>query len=201
MAAEQPIERKKYKFVVGLGNPGAAYQGTRHNAGAQAVKLLARKHNLFFKNNRSFKSLVASGKIESHPISLVLPQTFMNLSGAAVCGLVKKKNIPLKDILIVCDDVALPPGNMKIKLRGSAGGHNGLVSIIERLGSDDFPRLRLGIGRPSPEDDLADYVLSVFRKDEKSLIVDMLDKAVEAIEMWFSEDIEKCMGRTNTRIK
>ena len=132
---------------------------------------------------------------------LPLPQTFMNLSGEAVVRLARKKNIALKDLLIVCDDVALTLGRLKIKPKGSAGGHNGLSSIIEKLGSDAFPRLRCGIAREGGRGDLADFVLSVFDREEKPFVQTMLVQAVEAMESWLVEGIEKCMGRYNGKNK
>lgn len=195
------FKRDKVKLIVGLGNPGSAYHGTRHNIGAMAIELLAKKNKLVFKNNRSFKSFYAKGSIGDQAVLLALPQTFMNLSGVAVLSLVKEKNIPLENILIVCDDVALRLGQIKCKPQGSSGGHNGVASCIERLGTDVFARLRLGVGRASEKKDLADHVLSIFKKEEKSDVVAMLEKAIEALEIWVSSGVEECMNRYNTKNK
>jgi len=191
--------KKKTKLIVGLGNPGLSYKKTRHNAGAQAVEKLAKEHNFCFRPNRSFKSLIASGRLGVFPVCLALPQTFMNLSGEAVAALVRKKGVSFQDLLVVCDDVALPPGDLKVKLKGGDGGHKGLASIIERLGTRDFPRLRLGVGRDPGGRELADYVLSVFKTDEEPLLHKALDKALEAMECWVAEGIHCCMNRYNTK--
>lgn len=195
------FKRDNVKLIVGLGNPGSAYHGTRHNIGSMAVELLAKKNKLVFKNNRSFKSFYAKGSLGDQAVILALPQTFMNLSGVAVSSLVKKKNIPLKDILIVCDDVALPLGQIRCKPQGSSGGHNGVASCIERLGTNAFARLRLGVGRASEKKDLAEHVLSLFKKEEKPDVAAMLEKASEALEIWVFEGIEECMNRYNTKSK
>lgn len=190
-------ETKKIKLIVGLGNPGAAYKKTRHNAGALAVEKLAGKNRFLFKRNRSFKSLIASGKIQGESACLALPQTFMNLSGEAVALLMRKKRILPEDILVVCDDAALPLGTFKVKAGGSDGGHNGLASIIEKLGTKDFPRLRLGIG--GTQGDLSDYVLSSFKKDEEPVMREALDKSVEIMETWLAQGIDTCMNRFNRK--
>jgi len=196
-----PFKRKKVKLIVGLGNPGSDYHETRHNVGARSIELLAKINNLFLKKNRSFKSFLAQGEIKDQPVILALPQTFMNLSGVAVSSLVKKKNISLENILIVCDDADLSLGQIKCKPKGSSGGHNGLASCIERLGTSEFSRMRLGVGRDSQQDDLADYVLSVFKSGEKPAMREMLDEALEAMETWLFEGIEKCMNRHNIKHK
>lgn len=189
------------KFIVGLGNPGPRYRSTRHNVGFLALERLAKKNRFLFKLNRSFKAFTAEGKIHGHPICLAQPQTFMNLSGQAVLALLKRKKAALGDLLIVCDDVALPLGGVKVKARGSDGGHKGLASIIEKLGTKDFARLKLGIGKDDVNKDLADYVLSPFKKEEKVVLDRVLDEAVEAMEAWICDDIEKCMNRFNKKIK
>ncbi len=196
-----PFKKDGVKLIVGLGNPGSAYHGTRHNIGSRTVELLAKKNKLVFKNNRSFKSFYVKGSIGGQPVILALPQTFMNLSGVAVASLVKKKNIPLKDILVVCDDVALSLGQIRCRPQGSSGGHNGVASCIERLGTNEFARLRLGVGREGEKKDLADYVLSLFKKEEKPDVEVMLKRAVEALEIWVFEGIEECMNRYNTKNK
>ena len=189
--------KSKCKVIVGLGNPGEAYKRTRHNAGARAVEKLAKEKRFLFRLSRPLKSLVAVGKIQNREVFFVLPQTFMNLSGNAVLSLVKKKRVLLDHVLIVCDDVALPLGEIKIKSKGSGGGHNGLASVIEKLGTKDFARLRLGIGRGDDRRDLSDYVLSRFTKDEEPVLEKMLDKAVLAIETWVLDGVDKSMNCFN----
>ncbi|MEK7850046.1 MAG: aminoacyl-tRNA hydrolase [Candidatus Omnitrophota bacterium] len=189
------------KLIIGLGNPGVSYKATRHNAGAMAVERLAKKEKLVFKANRSFKSYTASGKINGEPVCLVLPQTFMNISGEAVEALVKKRRITHQDVLIVYDDVNLLLGEIKAKPKGSDGGHHGLASVIEKLGCCDIPRLRLGIGCQGLRGDLTDHVLSRFDKKEAEIIEGILEKASEAIKIWVLEGMDKCMNVCNTKTK
>jgi PTH1 family peptidyl-tRNA hydrolase len=187
------------KLIIGLGNPGEHYRATRHNAGFQAVEKFARQKGFIFKAHRSFKSFIAEGKIQGQAVSLMLPQTFMNLSGEAVLPYSKKKKIALTNILVVYDDAELPLGALKVKAKGSDGGHNGLASIIEKLGTRDVARLRLGIGRDGTRDELSDYVLSVFSKEERPEFAKVLERAVEAMSVWIYEGIDRCMNRFNTR--
>lgn len=195
--------KESVKLIVGLGNPGAAYQRTRHNAGALAVERLARDNRGVFKPHRSFKSLLASWPRGTGHVIAVLPQTYMNLSGEAVAALVRKKGVRPQDLLVVYDDVALPLGEMRLKPSGSSGGHNGLDSCIERLGTKDFARLRLGIAgaRGRARDDLSDYVLSKFSKDEASVLKGVLEKACEAMETWVEKGLEPAMNRYNKKEK
>jgi len=187
------------KLIIGLGNPGVSYKATRHNAGAMAVERLAKKEKLVFKANRSFKSYTASGKMNGKSVCLALPQTFMNLSGEAVEALVKKKRITHQDVLIVYDDANLLLGEIKAKPKGSDGGHHGLASVIEKLGSRDIPRLRLGIGCQGLRGDLTDHVLSRFDKEEADIIEGILEKATEAIKIWVLEGMDKCMNACNAK--
>lgn len=199
------------KLIVGLGNPGAAYQHTRHNAGALAVEKLVKAHHSSFRLNRSFKSLLASLKRADGGVVAALPQTYMNLSGEAVAALVRNKGVAPEDLLVVYDDIALPLGQMRLKGSGSAGGHNGVFSVIERLGTKDFARLRLGIagvpmraGAPAHaggrvHDDLSGYVLSKFAKEEELLLKGMLEKACEAMETWMQAGLERAMNRYNKK--
>ena len=185
------------KLIVGLGNPGPAYKYTRHNAGASAVEKLAKELGLLLKAHRTLKSILAQGKREGCVFLLALPQTYMNLSGEAVAVLAQKKRIATGNILVVYDDVALPLGTLRVRPSGSAGGHHGLASIIESLGTRDFARLRLGIAGHRSYDDLSDHVLSKFDKDEEALVKEMLMRAAQAIEMWIVKGLEPTMGRFN----
>lgn len=187
------------KLIVGLGNPGAAYQHTRHNAGALAVEKLAKAQHSTFRLNRSFKSLLASLKCADAQAVAALPQTYMNLSGDAVAALVRKKGVAPVDLLVVYDDMALSLGEMRLKASGSSGGHNGVASVIERLGTKDFARLRLGIAGASAHDDLSDYVLSKFTKEEEPLLKRILEKACEAMDTWMQAGLERAMNRYNKK--
>ncbi len=188
------------RLIVGLGNPGEDYRDTRHNAGFSVVKNLAALYNISFKKEKDSLSLVGSGRISNHEVILAMPLTFMNLSGIAVSSLLRKHRIELKNVLIVCDDLDLELGRIKIRPMGSAGGHNGLKSIIGSLKSNEFARLRIGIGRPDRKNaDTSDYVLSAFAKHEKEQYRDMLKKASECCQFWVEEGIVKCMDIFNTR--
>lgn len=196
------ISRRKTveKLVIGLGNPDSDYRFTRHNAGAQAVKIFAQKNKLVFKKSHSFKSLVAQGRIGGQDVSLLLPQTYMNLCGEAVFAYFKRKNTLLKNILVVYDDVALPLGEVRLRSQGSAGGHNGLVSVINRLSTQNFARLKIGIGGASCGN-LSDYVLAKFHEDEKKVLEEVLGRAVEAMRIWIFEGLDKAMNCYNKKKK
>jgi len=187
------------KLVVGLGNPGRKYALTRHNAGFAVVKKLAKRCNLSF-NERFAFSLCAKGIDDRGGLILALPLTFMNLSGKAVGELLDKFDVGVGDMLVVCDDVNLPLGTLRIRPCGSAGGHNGLKSIISTLGRDDFSRLRIGVGRPQEQDvDLAEYVLSPFTKKEKLIFSQVVDDACDCCLLWLKEGVGCAMDNFNKR--
>ncbi|MFH1692300.1 MAG: aminoacyl-tRNA hydrolase [Candidatus Omnitrophota bacterium] len=194
------ISRRKTveKLIVGLGNPDSSYQFTRHNAGAQAVKLFAQKNKFVFKKNRSFKSLLAQGRIGDHDVSLLLPQTYMNLCGEAVAAYVKKNHALLKNILVVYDDVAFPLGEVRLRPQGSAGGHNGVLSVINRLSTQNFARLKIGIDGVGYEN-LSDFVLAKFHEDEIKILEKALDRTVEAMQAWILDGLDKAMSCYNTK--
>jgi len=191
------------KLIVGLGNPGEPYRRTRHNVGARAVEALARRSGVALKNDRFLKSFWACASISGQKSCLAFPQTFMNLSGEAVVLFLKKKKISVKDLLVVSDDASLPLGDLRVRAGGSSGGHNGLQSVIERLGTDEFGRLRLGIGSPPAgfRGDLADYVLERFAAAEEMIVKGMLESALEAMETWLTQGTEACMNIFNRRDK
>lgn len=170
-------------LIVGLGNPGPKYEFTRHNAGFLCMDLLAQQ--LGVKIDRiKFKSVVADVAIEGSRCILMKPQTFMNNSGEAVRDAANFYKIPPEHIIILFDDISLPPGKLRIRRKGSDGGHNGIKSILYLLGSDQFPRIKLGVGaKPRPDYDLADWVLSTFQKDELSRMKEAMEKACEAVPL------------------
>ncbi len=184
------------KMIVGLGNPGPRYAQNRHNVGFQIVDELAAQHGLSF-DKRQFKALIASGRIDGQRVLLVKPQTYMNLSGEAVQPLVSYYKIELEDLMVVFDDMDLPVGVIRLRPFGGAGGHNGMKSIINRLGSNRFPRLRVGIGRPPGRMDPAAYVLQDFSADEESLMVQVRDRAVQALETWLNSGVDAAMNAFN----
>jgi len=175
------------KVIVGLGNPGRKYQYNRHNIGQRVVKQLASNSGSKFKRSLFFSSQIAEGKIEGYSVVLALPVTFMNLSGKTVARIVKRKRINLSDILIVCDDIDLDFGKIRIRDKGSDGGHRGLRSIIALLGSRDFSRCKIGIGRPASRESVKDYVLSDFAKTQDREIADIVNNAVETCVKWLRE--------------
>ena len=185
-------------LIVGLGNPGPKYEFTRHNAGFLCMDLLAQQ--LGVKIDRiKFKSVVADVAIEGSRCILMKPQTFMNNSGEAVRDAANFYKIPPEHIIILFDDISLPPGKLRIRRKGSDGGHNGIKSILYLLGSDQFPRIKLGLGaKPRPDYDLADWVLSTFQKDELSRMKEAMEKACEAVPLLVREETDRAMNLYNS---
>lgn len=184
-------------LIVGLGNPGETYARTRHNIGFRVVAELAQRHQLAFTHKRA-RAQIAEGVIAGQRVALALPQTYMNLSGQAVVGLCQWYKIePATGLLVVYDDVDLPFGILRLRERGSAGTHNGMRSIITLLGSQVFPRLRIGIDRPSPAWDLADYVLGRFSPEQEAQLPEILQKAADALELVVREGMVVAMNRIN----
>ena len=185
-------------LIVGLGNPGPKYEFTRHNAGFLCVDLLAQQ--LGVKIDRiKFKSVVADVAIEGSRCILMKPQTFMNNSGEAVRDAANFYKIPPEHIIILFDDISLPPGKLRIRRKGSDGGHNGIKSILYLLGIDQFPRIKLGVGaKPRPDYDLADWVLSTFQKDELSRMKEAMEKACEAVPLLVREETDRAMNLYNS---
>lgn len=167
------------KLIVGLGNPGREYEATRHNAGFWWVDELARNNNTNFRNDSKFHGLVARTALHGHEVHLLKPQTFMNVSGRAVVALALFYKILPDQILVVHDELDLPPGSAKLKLGGGHGGHNGLKDIIAQLGTKDFWRLRIGIGHPGERSEVVNYVLNAPRKEEQVLIEEALQRALD----------------------
>jgi len=186
------------KLIVGLGNPGREYRDTRHNVGFMVVDEIARRHNLSLGMAPSqVPDAFVAKRYGVAPLLLAKPLTYMNRSGDAVAALARYYDIPSGDLLVVVDEVALPFGKLRARSRGSAGGHNGLKSIVDRLGTSDFPRLRLGVGRGDARRDLADHVLSKFEADERSALEGFITLAADAAEMFAVDGIGKVMNAYN----
>ena len=186
------------KLIVGLGNPGKEYRETRHNVGFMVADEIAKRHDLSFAMAPSqVPETFVAKKFGSDPVLVAKPLTFMNRSGDAVAALARYYDIAAGDLLVVVDEVALPFGRLRARARGSAGGHNGLKSVIERLGTTEFARLRLGVGRGDARRDLADHVLSKFEADEQSALGEFIARAADAAEMFAAESIEKVMNTYN----
>ncbi len=183
------------KMIVGLGNPGGKYLKTRHNFGFMAIDRLA-QHLEMECNRKKFQSLLCKKTIGQEEVILLKPQTFMNLSGAAVREAVNMYKCALQDLMVVCDDLDLPLGKIRIRRGGGCGGHRGLESIADGLGSTDFPRLKLGVGRPAVGDP-GDYVLSPFSREEEAMASEAAEKACQALKTWIFEGIDVCMNEFN----
>lgn len=181
------------KAIVGLGNPGREYAGTRHNIGFEVIDEVARRWNVRL---RPWKSAADVAVVTGRSAVLVEPQTFMNLSGDAVGKVAAFHKLEPADVLVVVDEVQLPLGRIRLRRSGSAGGHNGLKSIIQHVGIE-FPRLRIGVGRGDPKWDLADHVLSRFGREEREAVVEAVNKAADAVEAFVDEGIEAAMNRFN----
>ena len=180
------------KLIVGLGNPGPRYAFNRHNAGFQCLDRLARKHGLSFTKTQ-FRAHLASGEIEGTKVILAKPLTFMNLSGEAIRPLVRWYKVHLQDLLVIYDDLDLPLGKLRLRPKGGAGGHRGMLSIIEALGTQDFPRLRLGIGRPVTGDAVT-YVLSDFTPEEQKVMEEAYQKAITTVEVFLTQGLEAALN-------
>jgi len=184
------------KLIIGLGNPGAYYAHSRHNIGFMVLKALGKSYKARFKKEKGPSCL--SAKVERlHPLILGLPLTFMNLSGTAVSSLLKKHKVNLHDFLVVCDDLDLEFGRIRIRPSGSSGGHKGLQSIIDCLGTNAFARLRLGINRPKEARDAAEYVLCRFTSREKKQLHEIIKGASNCAKVWIEDGIEKAMNSFN----
>jgi PTH1 family peptidyl-tRNA hydrolase len=190
------------KLIVGLGNPGKTYAHNRHNIGFRCLNYFARLHSIRF-DHRQCRAKVGTGEVRGEKLLLAKPRTFVNLSGNPVACLVRKHNIPLSDLLIIYDDLDLPLGKIRLRQNGSSGGHKGMNSIISALGSEDFPRIRVGIGRPQAEeqsineDAIVNYVLSDFSPQEEATIKPVIVKVAEAIDCFLTQGIEAAMSKFN----
>ena len=184
------------KVVVGLGNPGSKYQNTRHNVGFEVVGELALRHGAS-KPRVKFEADIAEILIAGEKLLLAAPQTYMNASGRSVAKLVVFYKLPVEQLIIVCDDMNLPSGQLRLRKAGSAGGQKGLMNIIQALGTERISRLRIGIGRPRGRMDATDYVLGRFRKEEIDAINHGIMLAADGIELWANSGIDSAMTRVN----
>jgi peptidyl-tRNA hydrolase, PTH1 family len=190
------------KLIVGLGNPGKTYARNRHNVGFRCLDYLARLHSIRF-DRRQCQARVGIDKVTGEKLLLAKPGTFVNLSGQSVACLVHKHNIHLSNLLVIYDDLDLPLGKIRLRQSGSSGGHKGMNSIISALGSEDFPRIRVGIGRPQAEkqsineDAIVNYVLSDFSTQEEAAIRPVIAKVAEAIDYFLTQGIEAAMNQFN----
>ena len=184
------------KLVVGLGNPGEKYENTRHNIGFDVLNAIARRSS--GSKMAKFEGQLMQTMIGGEAVSLLWPLTMMNLSGRSVGAVVKFYKIALADVLVICDDLALPLGKLRFRSRGSAGGQKGLVDILRVLGQEDVARLRIGIDATPPGWDTADFVLSRFKKDEVVVVDKAVGRAVDGVFDWVSYGVDHCMNRYNS---
>ncbi len=185
-------------LVVGLGNPGQKYNNTRHNAGFLTLELLSDKYNINITRSK-FKSLSATAEIGEKKCLFILPQTYMNKSGEAVIEAMNFYKIPIENVVVLCDDISLEPSKIRIRKKGSHGGQRGLKNIIDLTGSENFLRIKIGVGaKPHPDYDLADWVLSSFNENEKKLMVEAFEKAILALELIVNGNVEKAMNQYNS---
>lgn len=187
------------RLIVGLGNPGKGYEYTRHNLGFLVVEHLAQRNNLRFRKSSFTNGLTAEGKVRDKDLCCLLPATYMNNSGAAVKQVVLNKGLDHADILVVCDDFHLDFGQIRIRSKGTDGGHNGLTSVIEHLGTQAFARLRLGIGPPVKGREPVGHVLGKWTAAEEKQLAEFIDRATDCCGVWLQEGIHKTMDQFNGR--
>ncbi len=183
-------------LIVGLGNPGREYAETRHNIGFWVIHELANKHNISVAGVKS-RALYGQGMINGRKVILAQPQTYMNLSGEAVAPLMNYFKIPLENLLVIYDDLDLDPGKLRMRKTGGHGGHNGMRSLIDRLGTKDFSRLRIGIGKPNEHIQGKDFVLGKFDKEEQSVMEEAVKRSCQGILLWLDEGIDQAMNQIN----
>ena len=197
---KQHRKDKMMYLIAGLGNPTREYDKTRHNVGFSVIDVLADKYNIDV-SDRKHKALCGRGVIEGEKVLLLKPQTFMNLSGESIREAVDYYKIDPEDIIVIYDDISLEPGQLRIRLKGSAGGHNGIKNIIAHLGTQEFPRIKVGVGAKPPKMDLADYVLSRFGAEEKKIMDEAFGEAAEAAVMMMTTGAERAMNHYNAKKK
>lgn len=186
----------RVKWIVGLGNPGTPYQSTRHNIGFMAVDRFAEKHGIKVTQSKC-KALLGEGNVNGTKVYLIKPMTYMNLSGESIRAFMDFFKAPIEDFIVIYDDLDTPFGQIRLRYQGSAGGHNGIKSTIQHLGTQSFNRIRMGINRPLPGYNIADYVLSSFSKEEVKSMPQLLDTTCEAMEYALGNPFEKTMAKFN----
>lgn len=183
-------------IIIGLGNPGSKYENTRHNVGFNTIDMLSSKHGIKV-SKLKHKALIGDGVIEGERVVLVKPQTFMNLSGESVRDIIDWYKVPLKNTILIYDDVDLAIGKIRLRSKGSSGTHNGMRSVLYHIQSEDFPRIRIGIGRPPEGWDLADFVLGRFNDDDRKSVNESIEKAADAVSLIVKAGVEAAMNSYN----
>ncbi|MCI9161761.1 MAG: aminoacyl-tRNA hydrolase [Lachnospiraceae bacterium] len=187
-------------IIAGLGNPTKEYDKTRHNVGFAVIDQLADRYGIDV-SERKHRAFCGKGVIEGQKVLLVKPQTFMNLSGESLRSAMDYYKALPEELIVIYDDISLPPGQLRIRLKGSAGGHNGIKNIIAHLGTQEFPRIKVGVGEKPPRMDLKDYVLSRFSKGEQELMEEAFREAAQAVAMMISDGADRAMNHFNTKKK
>ena len=187
-------------IIAGLGNPTKEYDKTRHNVGFEVIDKLADRYDIDV-SERKHRAFCGRGVIEGQKVLLVKPQTFMNLSGESLRSVLDYYKVLPEELIVIYDDISLPPGQLRIRLKGSAGGHNGIKNIIAHLGTQEFPRIKVGVGEKPPRMDLKDYVLSRFSKGEQELMDEAFQEAAQAVVMMLGEGADRAMNHFNTKKK
>lgn len=183
-------------LVVGLGNPENEYSNTRHNMGFDTVNKLAEKYNIEF-DKRNFKGIYGIGMIGNKKVVVLKPQTYMNLSGESIIQVLNFYKIDLENLIVIYDDIDVKPGKIKIRKKGSAGGHNGMKSIIQMIGTEEFPRIRVGIGRPIHKDDEINYVIGAIPEEDLKRLDEGIEKAQKAVEEILRNGVDSAMNKYN----
>ncbi len=184
------------KLVVGLGNPGKKYEGTRHNIGFDCIDRCAELMGIEL-NELKFKGVFGKGAINGQKLILLKPLTYMNLSGESVRALLDYYRIEIDDLLVIYDDLDLPTGKIRLRQKGSAGGHNGIKSLIQHVGTQEFKRIRVGINRPQPGEAIVDYVLGTYRPDERESVNESIEQTAKAVQAWMSTPFLQVMNEFN----
>ena len=188
-------------IIVGLGNPTRKYEGTKHNVGFDAIDYLVDEYNIP-SSGLGHKAMYGKGMIAGHKVTLAKPMTYMNLSGESARELVNYYKIdPEQELIVVYDDISLEPGQIRIRKKGSAGGHNGIKNIIANLGTDRFQRIKIGVGEKPKEWDLADYVLSPFSREERAKVDEAISHAAKALELMLSDETDAAMNEYNRKVE
>ena len=187
-------------IIAGLGNPGKEYAGSRHNVGFMTLDELADRYNIDVRE-KAHKALIGKGMIEGNKVILVKPQTYMNLSGESIRSVMDYYKTEPSEFIVIYDDISLDVGQLRIRKKGSAGGHNGIKNIIANLGTDVFPRIKIGVGEKPKKYDLADYVLGHFSKEDRELMEEGYDRADHAVGMILNGEIEAAMNQYNRKVK
>jgi PTH1 family peptidyl-tRNA hydrolase len=183
------------KLILGLGNPGIEYKGTRHNVGFEVIEELGERHRIAVRK-RALRSVIGDGMVEGEKVILARPMTYMNLSGEAAASICRMYKVAPADVIVVVDDIAIPLGKLRLRLKGSSGGHNGLESIERQLHTQEYPRIRIGVGSAQPGR-MVDHVLGKFKPAEREIVSESIDLAADAVEAAIREGFEKAMNLYN----